>query len=175
MTAQDSTIPTKVGNDSCLKKKLDNGEYGYYQQMYAAAIVHPDKREVIPLCPEMIRNQDGTNKQDCERVAAKRFWRQFRREHPHLPVIVTEDALSSNAPHIRELNALNLRFILEVKPGDHQFLFEQFDRAIKEGKATQFRMDDPRNPEKKYHAFRYVNDLPLNKSNQDVRVNVLEY
>jgi len=165
---------TKVGNDFCLSKKGKNGESAYYQQMYAAAIVHPDKREVIPLCPEMISKQDGSNKQDCERAAAQRFWREFRREHPHLPVIVTEDALSSNAPHIRELKALNLRFILGVKPGDHQFLFEQADAAVKAGKATEFTMADPKDP-KKYHGFRFVNGLPLNKSNQDLQVNLLEY
>ncbi len=165
---------TKVGNDFCLRKKQENGKHAYYQQMYAAAIVHPDKREVIPFCPEMISNQDGTSKQDCERAAAQRFWREFRREHPHLPVIVTEDALSSNAPHIRELKALNLRFILGVKPGDHQFLFEQFDASVETGKVTEFNMDDPRDP-KKYHVFRYVNGLSLNKSNQDLKVNLLEY
>lgn len=161
---------TKVGNGSCLRKKGKNGEVNYYQQMYAAAIVNPDRREVIPLCPEMISRRDGSNKQDCERAAAQRFWR----EHPHLPVIVTEDALSSNAPHIRDLMGLNLRFILGVKPGDHQFLFEQVDAAAKAGRAMEFTMVDQGNHTKN-HAFRIVNGLPLNKSNQDLQVNLLEY
>lgn len=41
--------------------------------MLGAAIVHPDHRVVLPLCPEMIIKQDGTSKQDCERRAAQPF------------------------------------------------------------------------------------------------------
>ena len=79
--------------------------------------MHPDFKEVIPLAPEPIIKQDGQTKNDCERNAAKRFLAQFRQDHPHLPVIVIEDALSANAPHIKTLQKHKIRFIL----GLHQF------------------------------------------------------
>ena len=41
--------------------------------MLGAAIIHPNRREVIPLMPEPIVKQDGSKKNDCERNAAKRF------------------------------------------------------------------------------------------------------
>jgi len=41
--------------------------------MVGAALIHPDRREVIPLLPEPIIQQDGTDKNDGERNAAKRF------------------------------------------------------------------------------------------------------
>ena len=164
----------KVSSPYCLRKTLSNGTEMYYQQMYAAALVHPDHKEVIPFFPEMITTQDGASKNDCERNAARRFFEGFRREHPHLNVIVTEDALSSNAPHIHDLQRLDLRFILGVKPGDHQFLFEQVDLAVTEGKATEFSCQDPNDPEK-LHYFRFINQLPLNKSNPDLLINFLEY
>jgi hypothetical protein len=163
-----------VSSPSCLEKKRSNGNTAYYQQMYAAAIVHPDRKEVIALCPEMIRKQDGTTKGDCERNAARRFFEQFRREHPHLKVIVTEDGLSPNAPHIKDLQRLGLHFILSVKPGDHAYLFDQMDAAIKAGTAIDYDCQDGKDA-KIHHHFRYVNDLPLNQSSQDVRVNLLEY
>jgi len=50
----------KVGSPYCLKKRKRNGQEEYYQQMLGAAIVHPEQREVIPLCPEMIVQQDGS-------------------------------------------------------------------------------------------------------------------
>jgi hypothetical protein len=59
--------------------------------------------------PEPIVKQDGTENNDCERNAAKRFVTKFRQDHPHLKVIVTEDSLSSNAPHIETLQANALR------------------------------------------------------------------
>lgn len=165
----------KVSSDSCLQKKTKGGETMYYLQMYAAAFVHPDHREVIPVCPEMIRRQDGSTKQDCERNAAERFFRKFRREHPHLKVIVTEDGISGNGPHIRTLQELGLRFILGVKPADHQYLFDhEVAQAVKQGRAVSFAMDDPKDADK-YHAFRFVNGVALNKSNRDLLVNVLEY
>jgi len=52
--------------DQCLVKKKRNGVIEYHQQMLAGAIVHPDLKEVIPVCPEMIRMQDGATKNDCE-------------------------------------------------------------------------------------------------------------
>src|SRR4029453_5083020 len=82
-----------------------NGTVTYAHQLLGAAFIHPDKRAVIPLMPEPIVNQDGSEKNDCERNAAKRFVTKFRRDHPHLKVIVTEDSLSSNAPHIETLHA----------------------------------------------------------------------
>lgn len=164
----------KVNSDSCLQKKTRGGETLYYQQMYAGALVHPDHREVIALCPEMIVRQDGSTKQDCERKAAERFLREFRREHPHLKVILTEDGLSSNGPHIRLAQELDMRFILGAKPTDHQYLFAQIDEAEERGVSTSFVMDDPQD-HNKHHAFRFVNGVALNKSNQDLLVNVLEY
>jgi len=164
----------KVISPYCLTRTKKNGKIEYYQQVYAAAIVNPGMREVIPLCPEMIVPQDGTDKQDCERNAARRFYEKFRTEHPHLRCIVTEDALSSNAPHIRDLQRLDLRFILGVKPGDHVYLFEQVEKAAQRGETTDFILPDPEDPTI-LHAFRFLNGVALNKSNQDLLVNFLEY
>jgi hypothetical protein len=157
-----------------MAKKRKNGEILYYQQMYVAAFVHPDHREVIPVFPEMITRQDGASKNDCERNAARRFFEEFRREHPHLKVIVVEDGLSSNGPHILDLQRLDLRYILGAKPGDHEYLFAQVDLAVEKGKATEFQQIDPADP-KKLHYFRFLNQVPLNQSNPDLLVNFLEY
>ena len=75
-------------------KRHRNGTVTYHHQMLSAALVHPDKREVIPLMPEPIIKQDGADKNDCERNAAKRLIAKLRQDHPHLKVIVTEDSLS---------------------------------------------------------------------------------
>ena len=165
----------KLFSDICLKKEnKTTGEITYHLQMLGAAIVHPDFKEVIPLAPEFIMKQDGETKNDCERNAAKRFFEKLRQDHPHLPIIINEDALSSNAPHIREAQKHNLRFILGVKEGDHSFLFEQIRIAEKDDRTTTFEIVDQDNPEK-IHRFRFLNHVPLNASNQDLLVNFLEY
>jgi len=61
------------------KKNKKTGQITYYTQMLGASIVHPDFKEVIPLCPEMIIKQDGQTKNDCERNAAKRFFQNLKK------------------------------------------------------------------------------------------------
>jgi len=128
---------------------------------------------VIPLIPEPIVKQDGTDKNDCERNAAKRFIAKLRKDHPHLKFIVTEDSLSSNAPHIETLHAHGLHYILGVKDGDHAYLFEQVEVADQAGRVTYYERHD--RAAAVVHRFRFVNDVPLNESNTDVWVNFIEY
>jgi hypothetical protein len=156
---------------NCLVKKLRNGETLYHHQMLGAAIIHPELKTVLPLMPEPIIKQDGDKKNDCERNAAKRFLEKFRQDHPKLPVIITEDALSSNAPHIAELKKHNLRFILGVKESDHAFLFEQAAQAHQAGRGGVYECSK----DGKLHRFRFVNQIPLNASHPDLLVNLLEY
>jgi len=159
----------------CMEKKnKKTGQITYYTQMLGAAIVHPDFKEVIPLCPEMIIKQDGQTKNDCERNAAKRFFQNLRKDHPHLPLIINEDALSPNAPHIKDLGKYNLHYILGVKPGDHAFLFNTVETAIQENRALKYTYDDQNNSDLT-HTFKILNNVPLNQSNQNVRVNFIEY
>lgn len=166
----------KLHSDICLEKvDKETGEVtAYYLQMLGGAIVHPGFKEVIPLTPEFIVKQDGQNKNDCERNAAKRFFKKLREDHPHLPLIITEDAISSNAPHIREAQKYNLHYILGVKEGDHSFLFERVKMARNAGQTTEFEIVDEENPEM-IHRFSFLNQVPLNESNQDLLVNFIEY
>jgi hypothetical protein len=165
----------KLSAPFCLEKvNKKTGQITYYLQLLGAAIVHPDFKEVIPLCPEMIIKQDGKTKNDCERNAAKRFFEQLRKDHPHLPLIINEDALSPNAPHIRDMEKYNLHYILAVKPGDHAFLFNYVTTASQEGRVTEFTLEDKNDPDIT-HRFRILNGVPLNQSNQDLLVNFIEY
>ena len=161
----------KLSSASCLEKKHKNGRTTYHQQVLGAAIVHPDYKEVVPLAPEMIVKQDGNAKNDCERNAAKRFLKKVRQDHPRLGLIVIEDGLSSNAPHIRDLQVHGMHYILGAKEGDHPLLFHTLREA---DDTVEFSMTDGENP-KITHRFRFLNNVPLNQANIDLKVNVLEY
>ena len=153
---------------NCCEKHHRDGSTTYYHQMLCGAIVHPEQKEVFPLAPEQIMKTDGLKKNDCERNAARRFVEDLRREHPHLKLIVLEDGLASNAPHIRHLEENNLRYILGAKPGDHKYLFGEAGRnpctenvEIKGEEGTLYR-------------FRYLNNVSLNASNEDLKVSFVE-
>jgi hypothetical protein len=162
----------KVYCKTCLQRKNSRtGEITYAHQLLGVAIVHPDQQAVIPLAPEPIVKQDGKKKNDCERNAAKRLFAKLREDYPRLPLIIIEDALSANAPHIKELKQHDFRFILGVKPGDHTYLFDHVAQAHSAGQTTEFTCVQ----DGVSHRFRFLNDVPLNESNADVRVNFLEY
>jgi hypothetical protein len=163
---------SKIHCSSCLVKHHRNGTITYYHQLLGATLVHPDLKEVIPLAPEPIIQQDGQTKNDCERNATRRWLKRFRQEHPHLPVIVVEDSLSSNAPHLRDLREADVHYIIGVKPGDHTFLFAHLQALDQAGKIEVLTLVDPTTGILDH--FRYCNAVPLNESNADELVNVLE-
>lgn len=163
----------KVHCDACLQRQnKQTGEITYTHQMLGIALVHPDQKVVVPLMPEPIIKQDGQEKNDCERNAAKRLLAKVHQDHPHLRLVIIEDALSANAPHIKTIQRYNYRFILGVKPGDHVYLFNDIEQAHSAGKTTEF---EDTTADGVTHRFRFLNDAPLNESNAEVRVNFLEY
>jgi hypothetical protein len=160
---------SKVHCDQCCQKNHRDGKITYYHQILGAVLVHPDCKEVFPLSPEPILKQDGARKNDCERNAAKRLLEDTRREHPQMKFIVVEDALASNAPHIRLLQSLAFKYILGVKETDHAYLFDWVD--IHPNTAHYEYIDE----EGVLHHFRYLNHAPLNYANSDLAVNFIEY
>jgi len=163
-----------TGCPQCCVKTHRDGSQTYYHQLLAAAIVHPDQSVVIPLAPEPIVCADGQEKNDCERNAAKRLLPRIRREHPHLKLIVVEDALAANAPHIELLQQLDMHFILGVKPGSHYALFEDAQQAVDQGQGHTLEYPDPTDG-RIVHRFRWVCDLALNDSHPHLRVHFLDY
>jgi Transposase DDE domain len=154
--------------ESCCVKNHKDGSKTYYHQMLGAVLVHPDEKTVIPLAPEPISKPDGDNKNDCELNAVKRQLESIRREHPHLKIIVTEDGLFSKAPHIKQLKELEMSYIIGAKPGDHKYLFEFIAPLKLEEKEEQ-------SEDGTIHQYRFINDVPLNDSNFNCKVNFLEY
>ena len=159
----------KIHCASCQEKHSQTGRVTYSHSSVGAVIVHPDHREVIPLCPEPIIRQDGLEKNDCERNATRRLLGHIRNDHPHLGLIVVEDGLSSNGPHIQDLLDHGMHFILGAKPGDHTFLFDRATQAIGDGSALNWETHDPKKGERK--SYTAVANLPLNESNPDLLVN----
>lgn len=169
----------QVHCNNCCEKHHKDGSITYYHQMLAAVIAHPEFKEVIPICPEPIMKEDGATKNDCERNAAIRLLNDFRREHPHLPVIVVEDALSANGPHLNLLKELNMSFITVVKPKGNAYLFDWVNgfnwkegrKKWDESQGEYSFIDKNGNT----HKFQFINNAPLNETYENFKVNFLEY
>ena len=70
---------TKIHCASCLEKQHRGGGITYSHQLLGATLVHPNLKEVIPLAPEPIIQQDGHTKNDCERNATRRWLKKVPR------------------------------------------------------------------------------------------------
>lgn len=152
--------------DSCCVKRYNNGKVEYYHNMLGAALVNPNYKEVIPLPPEPILQQDGNTKNDCEQNASKRMLEHIRREHPHLKLIVVEDALSATGPHIKLLQKYHMKFIIGCKKSqDYIFKYRQ-------DLVTKHEIIDK---DGIHHIFEFANQVPLNGSHCDIKINVLNY
>ena len=163
---------TKVHCDHCTRRAHRTGVTSYHHAGLAAVMLHPDDEEVFPLDFEPILNQDGAQKNDCERTAAKRLCAGLHERYPGLPVLLVEDALYANAPHLRQINGYGWRFVLNVKPDSHQSLEKQFAGRWASGQVTELRQTDAKGVE---HHFAWASGLCLCESATDVKVNYLLY
>ena len=129
-------------------------------------------KEVVPLAPEPIIQQDGQAKNDCERNATRRWLKRFRQEHPHLPVIVVEDALAPTPPAFA--TCVRLAHITSlVSAGRPTRFFDHLRTLHEAGQMQVLTLEDPATGV--VHHFRFCNGVPLNESNPDELVDVLEY
>lgn len=160
----------KVNCPHCLS--AGKGKKRYYHQILQAAIVHPDMRQVLPMAPEQIRNQDGTKKQDCEVNAAKRMLPKIRKAHPKLKLIITADGLYSKQPFIDELKKCGMSFILVAKPDDHTVLFQWVNELTQLDAGSSFEITDNKD---RRHCYQWINDVPLNGTKDADQVNFFQY
>ncbi len=163
---------TKIHCPSCTTRKQRNGEISYHHAGLAAVLVHPEQKEVFPLDFEPIVNRDGVQKNDCERQAGRRLCAALHDQYADLEIILVEDALYANAPHIRQITGYGWHYILNVKPDSHTSLEQQFAGRQRRGQVKEQRLTDAQGVQ---HYFAWTNDLCLCDSAVDVKVNYLLY
>lgn len=156
----------RIHCENCCERHHKDGRVTYYHQMLGAVVVHPDQREVFPLCPEPISKQDGSTKNDCEQNAMKRLLQDFKKEHPRLKVIFTEDALSAKGPYLKRIKESGAHFIVNVNPTGNPSLF-QWLKGIELQKKTITTKTET-------IELQFYNSIPLNDSNHDLQVNFID-
>ncbi|MBT7080531.1 MAG: transposase [Chloroflexi bacterium] len=153
----------------CLHKHHSNGDITYSHGILQGAIMHPDKKQVIPLMPEAIQNSDGQKKQDCESNAAKRFVAQLKDTHPRQLFLIVGDGLMSHQPMIENVIAQGMDYLFVAKPGDHRRLYDWLDSY------PQLPSLEEKDDQGRTHCYRWKNQVPLNGNPNALEVNWLEY
>jgi hypothetical protein len=143
-----------------------------YSLLVGAALVHPDKSQVLLLFPEAITYPDGAAKNDGESNASKRLLPKLREAFPDLPMIVVEDSLSAQGSDINLLKESGFSYIIGVKSDTDEALFEEVQKRLCAGQVEEF---EEIGQDGVVRGYRFVNEVPLNKSHPDILVNYLDY
>ena len=151
------------------------GVTSYHHDILQAAIIHPDRRQVLPLAPEFIRNSDGRggkyHKQDCEINAGCRMLERLRADYPRMAAIIVADSLYSKQPFVERLRAARFSFLLAAKPGDHKSLYQDIN-GLRRGNLLDRLHTHHRGERREYE---WVTDVPLNGSRNAPRINFIQF
>jgi len=156
-----------VSCKQCLVKHHKKECPSYSHQVLQGGIAHPDCSQVIPFMPEQIVNTDGTEKQDCEMNAAKRYVRRLKEEFPKLRLLLGGDALFSRQPIIEDIVAKKQHYLFVAKPQDHTYMMD-FINEYDDLDKIEFTDDKGRR-----HIYEWINHVPLNGQKETVHVNFL--
>jgi len=121
----------------CLRQNLKDGQTLYYHDMIAAALVKPGLETVLPLMPEFVRNEDGQEKQDCERNAAKRWLESNAEGYQWLNPVFLGDDLYSNYPVCSSIVEKGMHFIFTCKKDTHTWLYDSIDEGCMQVKTVR--------------------------------------
>jgi len=86
--------------------------------------------------------------------------------------------LASNTPHLKDLRDYNISFILGVKPGSHESLFNSLKTQENLGKLRHFEKSEiigDKVKKHRKHRFIWVNEVILNGADLVNTVNFLDY
>ncbi len=160
----------KLSCPQCLTRKRANGKTEHYHAMLAAMIVAPGHNMVLPLMPEFLTPQDGAEKQDCERNAAKRWLSAHQARVADLRPVYLGDALFSCQPLAEAVLATGADFLFVCKKDGHKTLYEFLD-----GAPLDQRTVTERKPGKRSLTYRYrwIEAVPLRDGKDALHVNWL--
>ena len=153
----------------------EDGNLRYSHKALQVGIMHPDKRQVIPLMPESVHNTDGATKQDCEINAAKRLLPKIRKSHSQLGIIVAGDDLFSRQPMIEATLAVRMHYIYVAKPTSHKYLYEWLAGYPELNRYEQHEVRGKKKKTEVQHCYEWMNQVPLHSGEEAIKVNYFHY
>ncbi|MGK5095398.1 ISNCY family transposase [Deltaproteobacteria bacterium TL4] len=164
---------SKISCDNCSTKHHKNGKVSYSHKVLTPVVVAPKNSKVIVLEPEFLTPQDGSEKQDCELNAAKRWIEK----HSHLAskqIIILGDELFSRNPFCQLLLEKGFAFILVCKPGSHKTLYEGIASREKSNELESFSIRKWNGQFHELQTYRYLKDVLLKNGDDALCVNWVE-
>jgi hypothetical protein len=157
---------------NCLTKEYKEGEITYSHQAITPVIASPHMKQVISLMPELIKNGDGEEKQDCEINASKRWLKSSK--PLNLEAILLGDDLYAHEPFCRDTLKSGYSFIFVAKEDSHKVMYEHIKFIEGIGEIDRHKTIEGRANEKESWRYKFVNEVPINGKKDALKVNWVE-
>lgn len=164
----------KIHCANCQHRSSSDGSTLYYHTAITPVMVAPKRSEVISLAPEFITPQDGHDKQDCERMAAKRWVNQHAKLFKPHTVTLLGDDLYCNQPLCELILEKKLNFIFVCKPDSHTTLYEWLAMLEASDDVDQVTVRRFNGCFTEIVTCRFVEALPLRRGDDALKVNWCE-
>lgn len=159
----------------CLKREDRSGTEHFYHSAITPVFVKPGQAQVLPLPPEFIVPQDGSEKQDCERVAAKRWLARHQEHFPDDTVTYLGDDLYANQPLGQLIAETHHQFFIFVcKPESHVGLYEWIDFLEKTNSVAKVTQRHWNGKHGEIWQYRFAQQVPLRNGDDALLVNWFE-
>lgn len=158
--------------DFCNQKQHKNGKTTYFHSVITPVIVKPGKDKVIALEPEFIMPQDGSDKEDCENTAAKRWLSKYGEFYKGFKMTILGDDLYCKQPLCAMILDLGFDFILTCKPESHSTLYEYITMLKNDIETVEVKRWTGRRYE--IDTYRFYNGVPLRNGEDALEVNWCE-
>lgn len=163
----------KVRCEHCSVREDDKGPL-YLHSVITPIIAKPGEARVLALPPEYIEPQDGEEKQDCERNAAKRWLSKNGSAYGQKKSVIVADDLYCNQPFCEQLEDKGLDYILVCKEESHPMLYETLAVLAKNDGIEEVRTRKWNGRFGEIITHRYVEQLPLRGGKSALQVNWCE-
>ena len=157
----------KIGCPQCSTRRRSDGGVEYFHSFLGASVVAPGHTQVLPLPAEFITPQDGAEKQDCERAAAKRWLARHGAGITCFRPVYLGDDLYACQPIVCVIQESGGNFILTCKPGSHQTITEYLTGVD----LQEHRQTVCHGSKRITHVYRWLTEVPLRGTADAVPVN----
>jgi len=164
----------KLHCEQCSSRTHKDGHISYFHSAILPVIVAPQQTEVISLAPEFITPQDGSEKQDCEVAAAKRWITTHTPDFVGQSITFLGDDLYSHQPMAEHCLNLGMNFIFTCLPDSHKTLYERLSKLEETGEVKALELKKSNKRTQEIHQYRYVNEISLRNTQPALSVNWCE-
>jgi hypothetical protein len=165
----------KISCSKCLKREDRNGTEHYYHSAITPVFVKAGQSQVLSLPPEFIVPQDGKEKQDCERVAAKRWLKQHHQHFEDHTITYLGDDLYANQPLCQLIvETYHQYFIFVCKPESHSGLYEWIEFIDQNNKLEKLTHRHWNGKYGELWQYRFAQQIPLRNGSDALQVNWFE-